>query len=287
MTLIQLKEHIYSELSLLYPSTEIQSLLTIILKEYLGLQRIDIVTRPKLVIPSEKITTITDVIHRLKTHEPIQHIIGNTEFFGYPFDVNQHVLIPRPETEELVDWVIRSAREIEGKGITNPLSILDIGTGSGCISISLKKNLVSANVSAIDISKKAIDTAQENAKRNKVAVEFITQDILATTSLPKTYDIIISNPPYVRELEKELMHENVLNFEPQKALFVEDQDPLVFYRKIAQLSKLHLNHNGLLFFEINEFLGNEMIQLLDSYGFSNIQLKKDMFNKNRMISAKK
>ena len=139
MTLIQLKEHIYSELSLLYPSTEIQSLLTIILKEYLGLQRIDVVTRPKLVIPSEKITTITDVIHRLKTHEPIQYIIGNTEFFGYPFDVNQHVLIPRPETEELVDWVIRSAREIEGKGITNPLSILDIGTGSGCISISLKK----------------------------------------------------------------------------------------------------------------------------------------------------
>ena len=136
------------------------------------MQRIDTITRPKLVIPSEKITTITDVIHRLKTHEPIQYIIGNTEFFGYPFDVNQHVLIPRPETEELVDWVIRSAREIEGKGITNPLSILDIGTGSGCISISLKKNLVSANVSAIDISKKAIDTAQENAKRNKVAVQF-------------------------------------------------------------------------------------------------------------------
>lgn len=287
MILIQLKEHICSELSILYPSTEIQSLLTIILKEYLGLQRIDTITRPKLVIPPEKITTITAVIHRLKTHEPIQYIVGNTEFFGYPFYVNQHVLIPRPETEELVDWVISSAREIEGKGITTPLSILDIGTGSGCISISLKKNLVSANVSAIDISKKAINTAQENAKLNKVAVEFITQDILATTSLPKTYDIIISNPPYVRELEKELMHENVLNFEPQKALFVEDQDPLVFYRKIVQLSKLHLDHNGLLFFEINEFLGNEMIQLLDSYGFSNIQLKKDMFNKNRMIFAKK
>ena len=287
MTLAYLKELIYSELSALYPHTEIQSFLTIILEEFMGLQRIDMITKPDLEFSPEKTTLIIAAIHRLKTHEPIQYIIGKTNFFGYPFHVNEHVLIPRPETEELVNWIIRRVKEIEKNEALKPLSILDIGTGSGCIPISLRKNLKNTTVSAIDISEKAINIARANAKLNAVDIEFITQDILATNILPRTYDIIVSNPPYVRASEKRLMQKNILNFEPEQALFVEDFNPLIFYHKIAQLSQSYLHDSGLLFFEINEYLGSEMIELLQSLGFSDIELKKDMFGKNRMISAKK
>lgn len=274
-----------SELSELFPKTEVDTFFSILIEEYLELKRIDLVMNPNFEIPSEKLATLNSALLRLKQEEPIQYIIGKTEFYGFPFYVNQNVLIPRPETEELVEWIIKDIQEKKEKRKDSSINILDIGTGSGCIPISLKKQILSANISAIDVSKKAIETAEKNAQLNEVDIDFIQQDILQTEQLTATYDIIVSNPPYVRELEKAAMKRNVLDNEPELALFVEDRDPLIFYRKIAQLAKTHLNKNGFLFFEINEYLGKEMLEMLRLLGFKNVMLKKDLFGKDRMIKA--
>jgi release factor glutamine methyltransferase len=232
------------------------------------------------------------VLSELKKEKPIQYILGETEFYGLPFLVNENTLIPRPETEELVEWIIKSTKyEIQ----STKLRILDIGTGSGCIAISLAKNFPNAEVSAIDVSEKALATAKKNAEINKVEVDFINVDILkindlvelptSNFQLPTQFDIIVSNPPYVRNLEKAEIKSNVLEYEPHLALFVEDTDALLFYRKIAQLAQQNLSENGKLFFEINQYLGKETVELLEDLGFKNIELKKDIYGNDRMIRS--
>lgn len=284
MTLRNFQQLFQTELSGIYPSTEIGSFFSMVIEEYLELQRIDLVTRPDFEVSSEKLMILQEVIDRLKQEEPIQYIIGQTEFYGLPFYVNEHVLIPRPETEELVEFIVQEVSKSRSLEISKS-KILDIGTGSGCIPIALKKQLPFADISAIDVSKNALDVAKKNAKLNEVDIHFIQKDILNTSELDEKYDIIVSNPPYVRELEKDEMNTNVLQHEPELALFVEDHDPLIFYRKIAQLAKAHLKEDGVLFFEINQYLGKEMLELLRLFGFQEVLLKQDLFGNDRMIKA--
>lgn len=281
-----LRKYFTEELLGYYPETEMTSFFYLLCEHILNLKKIDISLNLFMVVSGKKYHKFQIAIDRLKIYEPIQYILGETEFYGLPFKVNNAVLIPRPETEELVDWIIN---ESNSKG---NIRILDIGTGSGCIAISLAKNLPKAEVLALDVSSIALKVAQENANTNKVDnVEFIEKDILLTnTSFFKSkdsLDVIVSNPPYVRQSEKVKMKPNVVNNEPHLALFVEDEDALQFYKAILEFSVKNLKENGLLFFEINEYLGKEMIELLKLYEFDFIELKQDIFGKDRMIKATK
>ena len=284
MILKEFKLFFNEALSTIYPKTEIDSFFFILMEEKLKLQRIDTVLKPDFLITKKNLIDLKTIVKRLQKEEPIQYIIGNTEFYSLPFLVNKNTLIPRTETEELVAWVLNETKVLANNK-TIELSILDIGTGTGCIPISLAKNLTSLNISAIDISPEALLIAKQNAILNKVTIEFIELDILNTESLPQEYDVIISNPPYVRELEKEEIKNNVLKNEPHLALFVADENPLIFYNKIADLAKQQLSKNGILFFEINQYLGKETVNMLVKKGFKNIQLKKDLFGNDRMIKC--
>ena len=284
MILKEFKLFFNEALSAIYPKTEIDSFFFILMEEKLNLQRIDTVLKPDFLITEKNLIDLKNIVKRLQKEEPIQYILGNTEFYGLPFLVNENTLIPRTETEELIVWVIDEIKVLANNKITE-LSILDIGTGTGCIPISLAKNLTSLNISAIDISTEALLIAKQNAILNKVTIEFIELDILNAESLPQEYDIIISNPPYVRELEKKEIKNNVLENEPHLALFVADENPLIFYNKIADLAKQQLSKNGMLFFEINQYLGKETVSMLAEKGFKNIQLKKDLFGNDRMIKC--
>ena len=283
MILKDFKNYLTGELSEVYPKTEIDSFFFLLIEEYLGLERIDTVLKPDFKINEEHLSILNTAIIRLKKEEPIQYIIGKTEFFGYTLFVNENTLIPRPETEELVEWVIQEVSSLKFEIDCEQLNILDIGTGTGCIPISLSKNLSEVNISAIDVSKEALKMAKKNAELNNVNINFIETDILNINKLPKKYDIIISNPPYVRELEKVEIQNNVLENEPHLALFVSDDDPLIFYSKIADLAKEYLSKNGMLFFEINQYLGKETKEMLKEKGFKNIELRKDLFKNDRMI----
>ncbi len=285
MNLAALKTNFTSNLSGLYPSEEIQSFFNILSEKQLNLSRIEIALNPDRTISEAETAKFKQAIIRLKNHEPIQYIIGETEFYGLLFKVNKYTLIPRPETEELVEYIISEQKLITHN--SQPITILDIGTGSGCIAISLAKNLPKAKVSGLDISKGALKIAQQNAELNKVEVEFLQADILKTKPLPKQYDLIVSNPPYVRELEKKHMQQNVLKHEPDSALYVKDEDPLLFYRVISKLAKKHLKPKGKLFFEINEYLADDLTAFLKKEGFQNSEVKKDIFGKDRMIKCNK
>lgn len=278
MTLREYREHFTNTFSNLYPKTEIDSIFFLLLEEYLNLKRIDFTLNPNEFIKDAILAKLKALENKLLKEEPIQYIIGKTEFYGLPFLVNKHTLIPRPETEELVEWIIQ-------ENINQNFKILDIGTGSGCIAISLAKHLQNAKVTAIDISKEALDKATENASLNNVSITFKLVDVLKTETLDEKFDVIVSNPPYVRELEKSEIKNNVLNNEPHTALFVSNSNPLVFYDKIADLAKKSLTKNGLLFFEINQYLGKETVTLLSDKGFKNIILKRDLFKNHRMIRA--
>ena len=284
MILKEFKLFFNEALSAIYPKTEIDSFFFILMEEKLKLQRIDTVLNSDLLITKKNLIDLKNIVKRLQKEEPIQYIIGNTEFYGLPFLVDKNTLIPRTETEELVAWVLDEIKVLTNNKITE-LSILDIGTGTGCIPISLAKNLTSLNIFAIDISPEALLIAKQNAILNKVTIEFIELDILNAESLPQEYDVIISNPPYVRELEKEEIKINVLENEPHLALFVADENPLIFYNKIADLAKQQLSKNGMLFFEINQYLGKETVNMLVKKGFKNIQLKKDLFGNDRIIKC--
>ena len=225
--------------------------------------------------------SIQQAITELQTAKPIQYILGETEFFSNRFFVDENVLIPRPETEELVDWVLQTYPDKN-----YPLHILDIGTGSGCIAISLAKALPKSVVTAIDVSPKAITVAQRNADRNGVKIQFLQCDILQTKTLPQKYDVIISNPPYVRELEKTEMHSNVLSYEPHLALFVPNERPLLFYEQIASLAQRYLKPEGSLFFEINQYLAAEMQAMLTQKNFAEIILRQDLSGNDRMLCAR-
>ena len=229
-------------------------------------------------LTKEEISFINSAINRLKQSEPIQYVLGVTEFMGFTFKVDKRVLIPRPETEELVEWILRV--------ISKPdINILDIGTGSGVIPVSIKKLRPETNVFAWDISEDALIVAKENALLNSVDINFKRVDILQYQADKHLFDIIVSNPPYVTYGEKSQMLKNVLDFEPHTALFVPDNDSLLFYRAIAKFSLESLKPGGVLYFEINETFGNETVELLKSYGFVSIELKKDISEKDRMIKA--
>jgi release factor glutamine methyltransferase len=284
MTLTTFKLFFTEALSEVYPKTEIDSFFFILMEEKLNLKRIDTVLKPNFLIPESKLTDLKNILVKLQKEEPIQYILGNTEFYGLPFFVDNNTLIPRSETEELVAWVLEEAANFQSNKRIK-LSILDIGTGTGCIPISIAKNLPKAKISAIDISLEALIVAKQNAFLNKVEVDFMELDILKSKKIPQEFDIILSNPPYVRELEKIEIKNNVLKNEPHLALFVTNEDPLIFYDKIADFAKQQLSKNGLLFFEINQYLGKETSALLHKKGFKNIELRKDLFGNDRMIKC--
>ena len=291
MTVKEFRLLFTTELSDIYPKTEIDTFFFLLIEEKLGLQRIDIALQPEFEIKLDIFPHLETALERLKSNVPIQYIIGSTEFYGLPFIVNEHTLIPRPETEELVTWVLNDVN-LEKSSQTQtknpkPLTILEIGTGTGCIAIALAKNIPDATIFAIDISKDALKVAQQNAKQNQAQIEFIELDILKATNLPRHFDIIVSNPPYIRELEKEEIQSNVLDHEPHLALFVNNNNPLVFYKKIANLAKNHLTNKGSLYFEINQYLGKETVEMLIQKDFLNTELKKDIFGNDRMTKSSK
>ncbi|MEK6616380.1 MAG: peptide chain release factor N(5)-glutamine methyltransferase [Bacteroidota bacterium] len=272
------------ELKNLYSAEEIENFIFFSMNEYLGFTRRHLQLNATQSLGEKETERFKTILTQLKNHTPIQYILGHTEFYGLKIKVNEHVLIPRPETEELVEEIIQGARD-KGQG-TN---ILDIGTGSGCIAIALKKNIPDATISALDISDEAILIAKANAILNQTQINFLQADILQLNNSLihplNNFDIIVSNPPYVRLSEKEKMNKNVLDYEPHLALFVNDNDSLVFYKAIADFALQNLSSNGKLYFEINEALGSEVKNLLKEKGFRNVEIKRDMSGKDRIVSG--
>jgi release factor glutamine methyltransferase len=279
MRLNEIKQALKKQLAGQFESVELGPILSILIEHVTGWDQVQQVIHKDNTISAAQELAFETAATALLEGKPIQYITGKTWFMGEPYIVNDQVLIPRPETEELVDWVIVYAA-IKGK----VLRILDIGTGSGCIAIAIKKALPEAIVSAIDISTSAIKIAAANAATLKADIEFIALDILNTAFLPGQYDVIVSNPPYIPMHEMKNMELQVTDHEPNIALFVPDEDPLVFYKAIARLAKLHLSTNGQLFFEIHYDLGDAMIALLDEMHF-HAELRTDLFGKDRMIRA--
>ena len=241
MKIKQYRTQFIKELSPFYDAYEAESFFYLILEDRHKLRQIDLALNHELNFSEAHIATWSVFLDQLKKEVPVQYLLGKTNFYGLDFEVNENVLIPRPETEELVEWIIN---ENSNRDKSKKLKILDIGTGSGCIAVSLAKNLPDAEVCAIDVSKKALEIAKRNAANNNVEVIFILQDILELEELKYNFDIIVSNPPYVRNLEKQEIKKNVLEYEPHLALFVEDNDALIFYRKIASLAQKSLFENG-------------------------------------------
>ncbi len=274
--------HIKKELAGIYPATEIDALASLVLQHIKLYTRTQILLGRGELLSSDERQKLEEIVVRLKKQEPIQYILGETEFFGLKFFCRPGVLIPRPETEELVDWILK-------ENIHPEIRILDIGTGTGCIPVSLKKHLPAAIVSGCDISETCLQLARENATLNQVDVSFFRMNILQPeikANRPQ-YDVLVSNPPYVRNSEKARMKLNVLNYEPELALFVPDSDPLLFYRAILLFAEQSLAPQGRIYWEINEALEEECSTLLQGFGYKNIHLRKDIHGKNRMISAQK
>ncbi len=279
MLLNDIKQALKKQLAGQFESVELNPILSILIEHVTGWDQVQQLIHKDNAISEEQVLAFETAATALLAGRPIQYITGKTWFMGEPYIVNDQVLIPRPETEELVDWVIEYAA-IKGKA----LRILDIGTGSGCIAIAIKKALPEAIVSAIDISTGAIKIAATNAATLKANIEFTCLDILNTAFLPGQYDVIVSNPPYIPMQEMKNMELQVTDHEPNIALFVPDEDPLVFYKAIARLAKLHLSANGQLFFEIHYDQGDAMIALLDEMHF-HAELRTDLFGKDRMVRA--
>lgn len=311
MTIKEAKIYIRKELSDYYPENEILSFSKIIFEDVFDLSSVDFLLKENKIFSENNLQRLNDIIHRLKQNEPLQYIIGFTEFYGQKFKVSPDVLIPRPETEEIVDLILKENSENKN------LHVLDIGTGSGCIAVSLAKNAPSATVFALDISDKALKTAQSNALLNNVNISFIQGDIIKdnpdfsgfenreilvpskkqagitsserqlttdrATKKQSSFDVIVSNPPYVPFSEKEFMEKNVLDYEPGLALFVEDENPLIFYDAICRFAKQNLCETGKLYFEINEKYGNDIKELMTSFGFKRVDVIKDINRKDRIV----
>ena len=256
---------------------EITNFAYLTIKHIFGFGVSDCILNSNYVISSKHKNQIFDIVSNLKSHKPIQYILGETQFFGLTMHVGKAVLIPRPETEELVNWIIK---DFKGKG-----NFLDIGTGSGCLIISLSKYL-KGNFYGIDLSNNALRVAERNNKNHNTKVNFYQMDIIHDEFNQEIlFDVIVSNPPYVLNSEKRFMQKNILNYEPHIALFVDDNDPLIYYKVIARKVKNILNKNGFLYFEINERYAKNIIDILVLEGFVNIELKKDINDKDRMIKA--
>ncbi len=276
------RNHFVEKLSIIYDKDEAESIFYLILEQSYSLKRIDLALNPDITFDEKSIENWNKILERLLTNEPVQYILAKSHFMEMEFFVDQNVLIPRPETEELVQMIIN-----DYAGNQSNLKILDIGTGSGAIAISLAKYFPNAKVSAVDISEGALAVAKKNASDNKVEVNFAKADILKTENLNEDFDIIVSNPPYVRILEKQEMRANVIDHEPDTALFVNDNDALIFYKKISELAKNHLSANGKLYFEINQYLAKETKDLILQNGFTKVEIFKDIFGNDRMIKASK
>ena len=272
------RTHFIKVLTPRYDALEAESFFYLILETKFQMKRIDLALQPEIVFTEIDVLYWDSIVEQLLQEIPIQYLLGTTSFFGMDFEVNTNVLIPRPETEELVAWILEKYSKNR-----HPISILDIGTGSGCIAIALAKNLPNAKVAALDVSELALKTAKQNADRNAVSVTFLQKNILETNNFKETFDIIVSNPPYIRNSEKVEIKKNVLEHEPHLALFVDDNDALLFYRKIAVLAQKSLNKNGELYFEINQYLGKEMIALLEELGYKDIVLRQDIYGNDRML----
>jgi release factor glutamine methyltransferase len=271
--------YINHSLKEMYPKGEVQSFIRLIMEKVCDLQPHQLLMGGGRLLSDEEKQSIGRIVERLKQSEPIQYVLGETTFYGLSFRVNPSVLIPRPETEELVDCILKDHAK-------RRIRILDAGTGSGCIAISLAHHLPASEVVAVDISKEALQTAEENARKNKTAVIFMEADILSPGDIiPGTFDLIVSNPPYVQEDEQGNMEKNVLLHEPRLALFVPDSDPFLFYRAIARLAKEKLNAGGTLYFEINALLGKETAQALREEGYTHVELIRDLSGKDRIIKA--
>ena len=274
--------YLKDSLSNLYPPSEVSGIVRLLMERICHIPPYRLLTGDDIVLADTDKQRIREIVEHLKRMEPIQYIIGIADFYSLEFEVGPDVLIPRPETEELVDRVIRDYPD-------KAVKILDIGTGSGCIAITLARHLPQATVTAIDISAGALTIAAGNAKRNGVSVDFIHTDILseekAGAAIPGTFDVIVSNPPYIKELEKKEMERNVLDYEPHLALFVPDEDPLLFYRAIAHFGKKKLVKEGRLYFEINAQCGCETVDMLQHEGYTNIELIRDLSGKDRMVKA--
>ena len=283
MTLNEARTVLTKELNKVYDSDEVKNIIDLVLEHLTTMPRMEQVKSKLAYLTCGQLETIDSITERLKRNEPVQYVLGEAWFAGMKFKVNKNVLIPRPETEELVDWITKEAMSHELRAV----SILDIGTGSGCIPITIKRKLPVANVSAIDVCSEALFTATENAIEHTTEIDFILLDFLDEEKWASLgqFDIIVSNPPYITQSEKERMHSRVKEFEPHQALFVPDNDALLFYRKLAGFSLKHLKPGGKLFVEINEAYGNAVTDLFRVAGFINIELKKDMQGKDRMIRA--
>ena len=281
MTLADYQNYFQEALKESYPNSEIERFFYWLVEASFGYSRFQTSLHKQRVLLAQEKDQFDASLQRLLNYEPIQYIIGSTEFFGLQFVVTPATLIPRPETEELVQWILEDVNSLEQE----TSRILDIGTGSGCIAISLAKELKNTQVSAVDISEEALAVAAKNAITNNSPVHFEHLDILKTKSLEERYHVIVSNPPYVRMLEKELMQPNVLDHEPETALFVSNEDPLLFYRKIANLGRTALHPNGSIYFEINEYLSKELVDLLKGLRYTKIEVRKDIFGKDRMMKC--
>lgn len=268
------------ELGSIYDTQESNTIFFMLLQKHKDVARVDLALNPDIEFAVQEVEEFDTHLSRLLRYEPIQYIIGKTHFYGLEFEVNSSVLIPRTETEDLINWIVEDYK------YNSKIELLDIGTGSGCIAISLAKHL-EASVSAIDVSGEALAVAKRNALENEVTIHFIQKNILTTDTLEGKFDVIVSNPPYVRNLEKAEMRGNVLEHEPHLALFVEDTNPLIFYDKIARLALQSLKNGGKLYFEINQYLPEEMKSLLVDLGYEDVTLKKDIYNNYRMISGTK
>jgi len=262
-----------------YPEPEIKSFCYLIMESVCNMDKSSVLRSKDKQLSSNEYAGIQEIIEELKKYRPIQYILGETEFYGLKFNVDENVLIPRPETEELVEWIIKEEK--------SPLKILDIGTGSGCIAVALAKHFPEAEVFALDISDKALDVARRNAMKNQADVHFFQHDILKDepfTSL--TFDCIVSNPPYITLKEKTAIAKNVLDYEPHQALFVPNENPLLFYVRIADFACKHLKEAGSLYFETNSSYGQESARMLESRKFRSVKLLKDISKNDRIIIAK-
>ena len=275
----KIKTYIYDSLQSIYNPHELKSITMVVCRDILKLDEMDIYLRKDIKLSRSKRARLNRSIARLQNHEPIQYVAESAYFYGSKFRVKSGVLIPRPETEELVDLILHEN--------TGQYSLLDIGTGSGCIAISIAKNNPEAHVEAWDISESALKIARANNKKLGTKVKFRRQDILTYHSRRRKFDIIVSNPPYIAVREKKLMDKNVLDWEPQEALFVENHNPLLFYNRIGEVGLYLLKKKGHLYFEINQAYGAEVGKLLEQKGYKNVQVLKDLFGKDRIVTAER
>lgn len=291
MLLREIKNIFHLELDELYEKDEVDSFFHLLVEHHLNLERFVLTMQPDIIISKEDEQPLFESLSQLKLNRPVQYIIGKTTFMDLEFQVDENVLIPRPETEELIHWIIEEVRSTnyrvqsgKNEDERSGLKILDIGTGSGCIAIALAKNLPEAKVFAIDVSEGALEVAKENAIENKVEITFWKQDVFEL-ELEHDFDLIVSNPPYVRELEKTEMAKNVLEHEPSLALFVSDENPLLFYKSIIEFAQNNLKLGGTLYLEINQYLAKESQELLEANNFKDIELRKDLYGNFRMLKG--